>query len=196
MMVVMAGTLGADFDEVLRAARLGDEAAVGRLWRAFNPPLVRYLRVRHGEAADDVASETWLRASQSLARFEGDEGDFRAWFFTLARAASVDWYRRTGRRPAVATDPSELLDQVSRDDPASDVLDAVATEHALALLRRLSPDQADVIALRVVAGLDVDRVSEIVGKRAGTIRVLQHRGLRRLAEILEHERTRTGPVTP
>lgn len=196
MMVVMAGTLGADFDEVMGAARLGDERAVGRLWRAFNPPLVRYLRVRHGEAADDVASETWLRASQSLARFEGNEGDFRAWFFTLARAASVDWYRRTGRRPAIPSDPSDLIEQPSRDDPASDVLDAVATEQALALLRRLSPDQADVIALRVVAGLEVDRVSEIVGKRAGTVRVLQHRGLRRLAEILEHERARTGPVTP
>ncbi len=195
-MVVMAGTLGADFDEVMAAARLGDERAVGRIWRAFNPPLVRYLRVRHGEAADDVASETWLRASQSLARFKGDENDFRAWFFTLARAASVDWYRRAGRRPVVTTDPTDMLDRPSRDDPASDVLDALATEHALALLRRLSPDQAEVIALRVVAGLDADRVGQILGKRIGTVRVLQHRGLRRLAEILERERARTGPVTP
>jgi RNA polymerase sigma-70 factor (ECF subfamily) len=192
----MAGSFGPEFDDVLVAAQRGDEWAVARLWRAFNPPLVRYLWVRHGEAADDVASETWLRACQSLSRFGGDESDFRAWFFTVARAASVDWYRKAGRRPTVAGDTTELIDRAAPDDPVSAVLDALATERALALLRRLSPDQAEVIALRVLAGLDIDRVSRIVGKRTGTVRVLQHRGLRRLAQILETERARMGGVTP
>jgi RNA polymerase sigma-70 factor (ECF subfamily) len=194
--VVMAGSLGPEFDEVLVAAQGGDESAVGRLWRAFNPSLVRYLRVRHGEAADDVASETWLRASQSLARFHGTESDFRAWFFTVARAASVDWYRKAGRRPAVAGDPTDLVELAAADDTASAALDLLTTEQAIALLQRLSQDQAEVIALRVVAGLDIERVSRIVGKRTGTVRVLQHRGLRRLAQIIETERARMRGVTP
>ena len=69
-------------------------------------------------------------------------------------------------------------------DPAAAVEEILETESALALIRRLRPDQGEVILLRVLAGLDVARVARIVGKRPGTVRVLQHRGLRRLAELL------------
>ena len=48
----------------------------------------------------------------------------------------------------------------------------------------LPADQAEAIVLRVVAGLDVQRVADIMGKRPGTVRVLTHRGLRRLAQQL------------
>jgi RNA polymerase sigma-70 factor (ECF subfamily) len=57
-----------------------------------------------------------------------------------------------------------------------------AQEAAAALAASLPADQADVVLLRVVAGLDVDQVAEILGKKAGTVRVLQHKAVRRLAE--------------
>ena len=49
----------------------------------------------------------------------------------------------------------------------------------------LAHDQAEVILLRVLGGLDVDQVAALLGKRPGTIRVMQHRGLRRLNAALE-----------
>ena len=75
-------------------------------------------------------------------------------------------------------------DRPAADDPAAAALESLATERALALIAQLPPDQAEVVMLRVVAGLDVARVATIVGKRPGTVRVLGHRGLRRLAELL------------
>ena len=52
------------------------------------------------------------------------------------------------------------------------------------LVAQLAPLQAEVILLRVIAGLDVDSVARLVGRRPGAVRVAAHRGLRRLAEIL------------
>ncbi len=60
----------------------------------------------------------------------------------------------------------------------------MSTRAALDLVATLPPDQAEAIILRVVAGLDVSQVAELMGKRPGTVRVLTHRGLRRLAERL------------
>ena len=62
----------------------------------------------------------------------------------------------------------------------------------MALIRQLSPDQAEVILLRVLAGLDVGQVAKILGKRAGAVRVLQHRGLRKLAELTSARRADSG----
>jgi RNA polymerase sigma-70 factor (ECF subfamily) len=172
------------FGETLAAARCGEEWAVARLWRDLNARLLRFLRVRHDDSYEDVASETWLRVTQSLHRFTGDEDDFRAWFFTVAHGASVDWYRRAARRPATVADSAVPDHHGAVEDAAQVALDGIDTDAALALLGQLPHAQAEVILLRVVAGLDAEHVGRIVGKRAGAVRVLQHRGLRRLAELL------------
>lgn len=88
--------LGTEFEAALECARSGDDPAFSSLWRDLQPPLLRYLVVASGPAAEDLASETWLRVAQGLARFHGDEGGFRAWVFTIARHRLLDWRRRGG----------------------------------------------------------------------------------------------------
>jgi RNA polymerase sigma-70 factor, ECF subfamily len=172
----------ADFADVLEAARQGSHEAIAVLWRELHPRLLRFLRGLDPVAAEDVEAETWFVAARDLADFDGDERQFRAWMFTIARNRLIDWRRSEARRPGVAMTP-EALDRPAADDPAATALDAVGTEAAMALVRAFLPrDQAEVILLRVVGGLEVGEVAAIVGKRPGTVRVLQHRGLRRLAE--------------
>ncbi len=173
-----------DFPALLAAAQSGAEWALAALWRSLHGPLLRFLRGLAGGAADDVESETWLRVARDLGRFEGDGRDFRAWVFAVARHRLVDARRHASRRPAVATPVEALAGIPADDDPAALALEALDTDAALALVGALAPDQAEVILLRVVAGLDMARVATIVGKRPGTVRVLQHRGLRRLAQLL------------
>jgi RNA polymerase sigma-70 factor (ECF subfamily) len=155
------------------------------LWRELQPPLLRYLRLIARPAAEDVASETWARVVRDLDRFEGGESDFRGWLFTIARHRAIDWRRREGRRPS-DPHPTETFAGLSApDDPAQVVLDGISTEAALAAIATLPRDQAEVVMLRAVAGLDVPRVAALLGKRPGAVRVLAHRGLRRLAATLE-----------
>jgi RNA polymerase sigma-70 factor (ECF subfamily) len=187
--------IGDGFDEVLEAAAGGDERSFAVLWRDLQPGLLRYLRVVASAAAEDLASETWLDVVRGLARFEGGELGFRAWVFTVARHRVTDWRRRTARQPSIPV-PAELLpQQAAPDDPAKQAMEAISTEAALALISQLPPDQAEVVALRSVAGLDVARVAEILGKRPGAVRVLAHRGLRRLADRLAAEQRLGGGVT-
>jgi RNA polymerase sigma-70 factor (ECF subfamily) len=124
-----------------------------------------------------------------LHEFSGGEIEFRAWLFTIARRRAVDWQRRQHRRPAEIDAPVSLELKAADDDPAVDALDAMDTDAAVALISWLPDDQAEVITLRVLAGLDVARVAAMVGKRPGTVRMLQHRGLNRLRELL-------APVEP
>jgi RNA polymerase sigma-70 factor (ECF subfamily) len=177
---------GPRFAEVLEAARAGDDASFAALWRDLNPALVRYLRVIAPHDADDLASETWATVTAALDRFTGDETAFRGWVFVTARRRAVDHFRRERRRPAMPVDPEQLREAlVAVRTPSDDVLDALGTEEALAIVATLPPDQAEVVALRTIAGLDVDQVAEVIGKRPGAVRVLAHRGLKNLAKKLD-----------
>jgi RNA polymerase sigma-70 factor (ECF subfamily) len=179
--------IGVEFPDVLGAAARGDEDAFGRLWRDLQPRLLRYFAVVSRSAADDLASETWLGVVRGLDRFQGNEPAFRAWVFTIARHEVLDWRRRAARRATEDLHANGLVELAAPDDPAADALEGFSTRAALAELATLPADQAEAIMLRVVAGLGVDRVAAIMGKRPGTVRVLTHRGLRRLAERLGND---------
>jgi RNA polymerase sigma-70 factor (ECF subfamily) len=179
---------GPEFAERLEGARAGSEASFAAIWRELNPPLLRYLRIVSPHDVDDVASETWATVARGLERFRGDEASFRAWVFVTARRRALDHFRRERRRPAVPVAPDRLRDSVVHGrTPSDELADATSTADAIALLATLPRDQAEVVALRVIAGLDVGQVAEVIGKRPGTVRVLAHRGLQRLARDLAPE---------
>jgi len=181
----MAGPYVDPEQPLVVAAKAGDEAAMAQLWRAAHPPLVRYLRGRIGDGADDVAAAAWLDAARGLLTFEGDDTDFRRWLFTIARRRLVDELRRRGRRRGewLVDAPIEAPMEAARraPDPAERLDDLGA---ALALVRLLPADQADAVLLRVVVDLDVTAVAAVMGSSEGSVRVLTHRGLRRLQELL------------
>jgi RNA polymerase sigma-70 factor, ECF subfamily len=184
-----------DFAAVLRAAQGGDERAVEVLWRALNFRLVRYLRARDRDAAQDIASETWMTVASKLRQFDGGEIEFRAWLFTIARSRLIDWQRRRQARPETVAEVDGLSERAASDDPAAEVLTSLELDASLAMISRLPADQGEVILLRVLGGLDVARVAKIVGKRPGAVRMLQLRGLRRLRELLESTERADQDVT-
>lgn len=170
-------------DSALRRACGGDEEGFLALWRGLQPRLLRFLRVTAGDGYEDVAAETWLQAVRDLTSFSGDAVAFRSWLFTIARHRSIDAARTRAARPVVLVEDVSVLVGVAREPSAEDA--AVArgsTERALAVLRSLPPEQAEMVALRVLADLDVASVARIVGKSPGAVRVSVHRGLRALAE--------------
>jgi RNA polymerase sigma-70 factor, ECF subfamily len=175
---------GSDFDRCLAAAQAGDESSFTELFRSVQPSLLRYLRTVGGALADDVAAETWLSVVKGLGRFRGDESKWKAWVFTIARARLVDARRRAARAPT-PVDIDVVLDGcVAADDVAGTVEEMFSTEAALALIGQLPEQQAEVVLLRYVGGLEVAQTARALGKRPGTVRVASHRALRRLADLL------------
>ena len=176
----MATNDTAVLDDALARASTGDEAGFLELWRALQPRLLRFLRVLGCDDPEDVASETWLQVVRDLRTFSGSEDDFRRWLFTIGRHRVIDAARARARRPAVPMISSlDLL--ADRHLVEDQVLDGISVEGAVALLARLSPDQAEAVALRVIAGLETPDVAKILGKSAGAVRVALHRGLKTLA---------------
>jgi RNA polymerase sigma-70 factor (ECF subfamily) len=169
-----------DLSAAVKAAAGGDEEGFAVLWRSLHPPMLRYLRVLVGAAAEDVASETWLQVARDLRRFDGDGSAFRGWVFRIARNRAVDDRRRTGRRPEETTGTVEG-DAPPVRDAAAEALERSGTDWALRLIATLPRDQAEAVMLRVVAGLDVATTARVLGKRPGAVRVAAMRGLRRLA---------------
>ncbi|WP_213451436.1 RNA polymerase sigma factor [Rhizomonospora bruguierae] len=174
-----------DLLRAFEAARAGNEAGFTLLWRALNPPLLRYLQAVAGGAAEDVASETWLQVTRSLPEFTGDATAFRVFLFRVGRNRAIDELRRVGRR---REEPRAHGAEPYRDDPppapdaATTALERGEMRWAVRLLASLPREQAEAVMLRVVAGLDVAETARVLGKRPGAVRVAAMRGLRRLAE--------------
>jgi RNA polymerase sigma-70 factor (ECF subfamily) len=160
------------------------DRAFSVLWRDANPALLRYLRVIAPGAAEDIAADTWVQVVRALATFRGDEAAWRAWLFTIARHRAIDEGRRQSRRPVVSVPELADVAEPGSPDPADLVLEKLSTQAAVTLIATLPRFQAEVILLRVVAGLDTPAVARLVGRSPGAVRVAAHRGLRRLAATL------------
>jgi RNA polymerase sigma-70 factor, ECF subfamily len=178
--------IGAAFEVVLARAQAGDEEAFAFLFRDVQPSLLRYLLVITPDA-EDVAGDTWLQVVTGLSGFRGGEEAFRAWLFTIARHRAADAGRSRARRAAVPLAPGAAgeAERPAAPDAADLALESISARAVVALIATLPRDQAEIVMLRVVAGLDVTDVARIVGKSPGAVRVAAHRALRRLAGHLE-----------
>jgi RNA polymerase sigma-70 factor (ECF subfamily) len=202
----MPAVRSADVDEpwaqLITRAQGGDERAFAAIWRRHQPALVRYLEIVGGrQGADDVAAETWASMVRALPRFRGDEAGFKALLFTTARSRLIDGTRRAKARPEVASDlegidGSGLRQVVLDDDVTTGIERAEGTRAALALIACLPPGQAEVVALRAVAGLDNAEVGRITGKQPGAVRVAYSRGIAALAAMIDLPSRVTDPDEP
>lgn len=170
-------SLRGDFEAVLAAARAGAEWAWTAIYEDLAPAILGYLRARGAPDAEDVVGEVFLEVVRDLSRFSGDEGGFRAWVFTVARHNLLDARKRRGRRP-VDPVPDEILERAGpRGDAEEEAMRSVEVGWVRAILERLSPDQGEVLALRIFGQLTVDEVARVLGKSPGAVKALQRRGL-------------------
>ena len=134
--------------------------------------------------AEDLAADIWHRVIRALPGFEGDEDDLRGWLFTSARNRLTDWYRGSQRRPQLV-DGATLMALPASNSVEREAEENSSTDLAIAFIAQLPPDQAEAVLLRFVSGLDVPSVARIMKRSSGSVRVLCHRGLRRLESALE-----------
>ncbi|MFR0357830.1 RNA polymerase sigma factor [Streptomyces sediminimaris] len=186
------GELGA----AVARAQEGDEASFARAYRIVQPGLLGYLRGIVGDDAEDVASDAWLEIARDLKRFKGDGAGFRGWTATIARHRALDHLRRQKVRPRSAGLEADVLDLPGPHSTHDQALESLSTERALELLRSLPRDQAEAVLLRVVVGLDGPSAARVLGKRPGAVRTAAHRGLKRLAALINGPGvTNEGPRT-
>jgi RNA polymerase sigma-70 factor (ECF subfamily) len=180
-------SLGEDFPTILLAARTGAEWAWALIYRDLAPSVRGYLRGRGAPEPDDLTGDVFLQVVRDLHTFAGDERDLRTWVFTVAHHRLIDDHRYRTRRPLDPA-PDEVLQSEGRPrDPEDEALQSLQAGRVLEVIGRLSPDQQDVLLMRLLGELTVDEVANALGKRPGAVKALQRRGLASLKRELAKE---------
>jgi RNA polymerase sigma-70 factor (ECF subfamily) len=171
--------------ELVEAAQQGDAEAFGQLYDRYVDVVHRYAYARLGDRtlAEDVTSETFLRALRRIGTVSYRGRDVGAWFITIARNLVLDHVKSGRNRYEVVT--GDLLENDrGTEGPEPAVLRLLSSEELLRCVRQLSPDQQECVVLRFLQGLSVSETAAVMKRNTGAIKALQHRALRRLATSL------------
>ena len=175
---------------LVEAARVGDEGAIGALYRTYYDPIYRYVlfRVVTPAAAEDVTSQVFLAMVRNLLRFEWRGRPFLAWLYSIAQKQVAFYRRSAGRAPSQV----EL-------EAAAEVIGDTAGPHASAeererrqrlarALEQLPDTQREVVLLRYVLSLSLAETAAATERSEGAVKQLQMRGLTALRGLLNGDR--------
>jgi len=166
-------------------AQQGDGEAFGEIYDAYVDSIYRYLYYRVGShaVAEDLTSETFLRALRRIDSFTWQGKDIGAWFVTIARNLVTDHVKSSRFRLEVTT--ADMLDADRADEGIEDeVLSRLQNAVLLDAVKALKPEQQECIVLRFLQGLTVAETSDVMGRSEGAIKQLQLRAVRALAKLM------------
>src|SRR6185312_5559124 len=184
-----AGSAGSSSDHgtwaLVNAAQAGDMAAYGELFELYFDMVFRFVLFRTGDRAlaEDLTSETFVRALRRISSVSYQGRDIGAWFVTIARNLIFDHVKSSRYRLEQTT--SEIVElSPSTGGPEQQVLDGAITDELLRCVAKLNPDQQECINLRFLQGLSVAETAQIMERNEGAVKALQHRAVRRLGQLL------------
>jgi RNA polymerase sigma-70 factor (ECF subfamily) len=178
------GAAPQDFERVaalVELAQRGDSEAFGLLYERYVDVVYRYIYVRVGstQLAEDLTSETFLRALRRMDSFSWQGRDIAAWFITIARNLITDNAKSARFRLEVTT--ADMLDADQRvDAPDEEVLQRLRDTRLLEAVKKLKPEQAECVVLRFLQGLTLAETAKVLGKTEGAVKQLQLRAVRAL----------------
>jgi RNA polymerase sigma-70 factor (ECF subfamily) len=169
-------------------AKAGDTEAFAELYDRYLDTIFRYVYYRVGSRplAEDLTSETFLRALRRIGTFTWQGRDFGAWLVTIARNLVADHFKSSRFRLEVTTGEMLDADEV-QDGPESMVMEAFTNAALIEAVKRLNAQQQECLVLRFLQGLSVAETARIMGKNEGAIKTLQYRAVRTLAQLLPED---------
>lgn len=176
----------------IERARAGEQQALGAVYDWYLPRVYRYLLSRVGNVAEaeDLTEDVFLRMLGAISDYKKTGVPFSAWLFRIARNHLVSHYRKNGVRKGQETLDERMTD--SRHDPAAIVETQLMIGEVALAVQKLPEAQRDVIALRFAGGLSVAETAQVLGKRQGNVKTLQHKAVLKLQKMLRPE---TKPLT-
>ena len=169
-------------------AQQGDGEAFGMLYDRYVDSVFRfiYYRVNDRALAEDFTSETFVRALRRISTITYQGRDIGAWFVTIARNIVLDHVKSARHR--LETPTGETIEGTEHaQSTETAVLDTLASEQLMAAVGQLGDEQRECVMLRFMQGMSVGETAAVMGKNDGAIKALQHRAVRKLAELVGDE---------
>jgi RNA polymerase sigma-70 factor (ECF subfamily) len=183
------GDAAAEVWALVERAQAGESAAFGLIYDRYVDTVFRfvYFRVGNRQLAEELTSDTFLRALKRIGSFTWQGRDLGAWLVTIARNLVADHFKSGRYRLEVTT--GDVLDADREDrgpegSPESAVVDHITNVALLTAVKRLNPEQQECIVLRFLQGFSVAETAQTMGKNEGAIKALQYRAVRALARLL------------
>lgn len=173
---------------LVREAKDGDAEAFAGLYDRYFDIVYRYVYYRVGAhpVAEDLASETFLRALRRLDSFTWQGRDFGAWLVTIARNLVTDHFKSSRYRLEVTT--ADMLDgDRAEEGPENAVLQSLTNDTLIEAVKRLGAEQQECVVLRFLQGMSVAETAQIMERGSGAIKALQYRAVRSLARMLPED---------
>ncbi len=174
---------------LVERAQSGEAEAFGLIYDRYVDTVFRfiYFRVGNRQLAEDLTSDTFLRALKRIGSFTWQGRDLGAWLVTIARNLVADHFKSGRYRLEVTT--ADVLDAEREDrgpegSPEAAVVDHITNVTLLAAVKQLNPEQQECIVLRFLQGFSVAETAQSMGKNEGAIKALQYRAVRALARLL------------
>jgi RNA polymerase sigma-70 factor (ECF subfamily) len=173
-------------NELLTGARKLDQDALTEIYCLFSPGIYRYAMRLLGDdcLAEDCVSETFSRFLKAIEKGSGPQDHLQAYLYRIAHNMITDSYRRQPLAPVALEETVPERDEVLPEFQANRRSQRKAVLEAL---KRLTPEQQQVLVLRFVEAWDHQEVAAALCKPAGAIRALQHRALKALRVALARE---------
>jgi RNA polymerase sigma-70 factor (ECF subfamily) len=170
---------------LVRLAQQGDGEAFGQLYDRYVDTVFRfiYFRVNDRALAEDFTSETFLRALRRIGTITYQGRDIGAWFITIARNIVLD-HLKSARHRLEMTTADTIEGKEHAQSTESAVLDILQSERLMQAVAQLGDEQRECVMLRFVQGLSVSETAQVMGKNDGAIKALQHRAVRKLADLV------------
>ena len=171
--------------DLVAAAQQGDQNAFGQLYDRYVDVVFRFVLFRVGDRplAEDLTSETFLRALRRISSVSYQGRDVGAWFVTIARNLVLDHVKSSRYRLEMTT--ADIADSSASDrGPEHEVVQEATAAELMRCVAQLGRDQQECIVLRFMQGLSVSETAAVMGRNEGAVKALQHRAVRRLAQLL------------
>jgi RNA polymerase sigma-70 factor (ECF subfamily) len=175
---------------LVRAAQDGDGEAFGELYDRYVDVVHRYIsyRVNNHALAEDLTSETFLRALRRIASFTWQGRDFGAWLVTIARNLITDHFKSSRYKLERSTaDMVAAGADRGHDGPEGEVLTGITNATLLDAVKQLNPEQQECIVLRFLQGMSVAETAAVLGKNEGAVKALQYRAVKALGRLLPED---------
>ena len=160
------------------------EAELAALYESYYDRIARYAFVRLGNQADaeDLASEVFLRALESLDSYRERGVPMQAWLFRIAHNLIVDHFRKSAKQKTISIDTVIVKAETDTEEQAMAGLEVARIIKALG---RLTESQRKVIELRFFGELTSEEAGHVLNKRAGAVRELQSAAIKALRNLLD-----------
>lgn len=175
----------ADFALALTQAKRGEAEGFEWLFEAYNRRVGALVRAESCPNPDEVVNTVFFKAFHSIERFVGNRANFASYLYQIARFQLIDDARARNRRVEVEDHVDLDIDLVAADDPAEAAVRSDDAARVSEALQALTPEQREVLILRVFFGLTGPETAEAMDKPVGAVRSLQNRAEARLRNLVQ-----------